>query len=123
TNHELEKTVKTSHEWILAKTGIVERRLSAPGEAPSDMGVRAAQRCLQNAGVDKSEVDLIVVACATPDQSQPATACLLQEKLGVAESQCPAFDVNSVCSGFVFALNVVQGMMLAAPEQFRHALV
>jgi len=123
TNHELEKTVKTSHEWILAKTGIVERRVSAPGEAPSDMGVRAAQRCLQNAGVDKSEVDLIVVACATPDQPQPATACLLQEKLGIAESQCPAFDVNSVCAGFVFALDVAQSMMLAAPKQFRHALV
>ena len=86
TNHELVKAANTSHEWILAKTGIVERRISAPGEAPSDMGVRAAQRCLQNAGVDKSVVDLIVVACATPDQSQPATACLLQEKLGIAES-------------------------------------
>lgn len=123
TNHELVKTANTSHEWILAKTGIVERRLSAPGEAPSDMGVRAAQRCLHNAGVDKSAVDLIVVACATPDQSQPATACLLQEKLGISEGQCPAFDVNSVCSGFVFALDVAQSMMLAAPQQFRHALV
>src|SRR5215813_11500013 len=97
TNDELAKTVNTSHEWIVAKTGIVERRLSAPGEAPSDMGARAALRCLHNAGVDKSAVDLIVVACATPDQSQPATACLLQEKLGIAEGQCPAFDVNSVC--------------------------
>ena len=87
------------------------------------MGLRAAQRCLHNAGVDKSEVDLIVVACATPDQSQPATACLLQEKLGIAEGQCPAFDVNSVCAGFVFALDVAQSMMLAAPTQFRHALV
>ncbi len=123
TNHEFAKSVNTSHEWILAKTGIVERRLSAPGEAPSDMGVRAAQRCLQNAGVDKSEVDLIVVACATPDQSQPATACLLQEKLGIAERQCPAFDVNSVCAGFVFALDVAQSMMLASHTQFRHALV
>jgi 3-oxoacyl-(acyl-carrier-protein) synthase III len=123
TNYEFTKDVNTSHEWILAKTGIVERRLAAPGEAPSDMGARAAQRCLQNAGVDKSEVDLIVVACATPDQSQPATACLLQEKLGMAEGQCPAFDVNSVCSGFVFALDVAQSMMLASHTKFRHALV
>ena len=123
TNLELASIVNTSHEWIVAKTGIVERRLSAPGEAPSDMGARAALRCLQNAGVDKSAVDLIVVACATPDQSQPATACLLQEKLGVAESQCPAFDVNSVCAGFVFALDVAHSMMLAAPKQFRNALV
>ena len=68
-------------------------------------------------------VDLIVVACATPDQSQPAVACLLQEKLGVAPGLCPAFDVNSVCAGFVFALNVTHSMMLAAPKRFRHALV
>lgn len=122
-NEELAKTVNTSHEWIVAKTGILERRLSAPGEAPSDMGQQAAARCLANAGIDKSEVDLIVVACATPDQSQPAVACMIQAKLGLSEGQCPAFDVNSVCAGFVFALDVAQSMMLAAPGQFRHALV
>jgi 3-oxoacyl-[acyl-carrier-protein] synthase-3 len=123
TNAELAKTVDTSHEWIVSKTGIVERRISEIEEAPSDMGYQAAQRCLEQAGVDKSKVDLIVVACATPDQSQPAVACLIQAKLGVAEGHCPAFDVNSVCAGFVFALNVAQSMMLAAPDQFRHALV
>ena len=80
------------------------------------MGVQAALRCLANAGVDKSAVDLIIVACASPDQMQPAVACLVQEKLGIAAGQCPAFDVNSVCAGFVFALNVAQGMMLAAPS-------
>lgn len=123
TNHDLAMTVDTSHEWISTKTGIVERRISSPCEAPSDMGYEAALRCLDQAGVDKSAVDLIVVACATPDQSQPAVACLIQERLGVAESKCPAFDVNSVCAGFVFALNVAQGMMLSAPKQFRNALV
>jgi 3-oxoacyl-[acyl-carrier-protein] synthase-3 len=123
TNHELAQRVDTSHEWIVTKTGIVERRLSEPGEAPSDMGCVAAQRCLERAGLDKSAVDLIVVACATPDQSQPAVACLLQEKLGVAPRQCPALDVNSVCAGFVFALDVAQSMMLADPRHFRHALV
>ncbi|HXU83476.1 MAG TPA: beta-ketoacyl-ACP synthase III [Polyangia bacterium] len=123
TNHELVKVVDTSHEWIVAKTGILERRISAPGEAPSDMGCEAAKRCLDDAGLDRSMVDLIVVACATPDQSQPATACLLQAKLGVSASQCPAFDVNSVCAGFVFALSVAQGMMLADPQRYRHALV
>src|SRR5690242_17779484 len=82
TNHDLARRVDTSDEWILAKTGIVERRMVAPGEAPSDMGCEAARRCLEMAGIDKSAVDLIVVACATPDQSQPAVACLLQEKLG-----------------------------------------
>ena len=122
-NYELARTVNTSHEWIATKTGILERRISEPGEAPSDMGCEAALRCLCHAGVEKSAVDLIVVACATPDQSQPAVACMVQEKLGMAESLCPAFDVNSVCAGFVFALNVAQGMMLSAPTQFRNALV
>ncbi len=122
-NEELAHAVDTSHEWIVAKTGILERRIAGPDEAPSDMGCQAAVQCLSQAGVDKSVVDLIVVACATPDQSQPAVACMVQEKLGVAESQCPAFDVNSVCSGFVFALDVAQSMMLANPSQFRNALV
>ena len=74
-------------------------------------------------GSTNAAVDLIVVACASPDQIQPAVACLVQEKLGVAEGRCPAFDVNSVCAGFVFACDVAQSMMLAAPDQFRHALV
>jgi 3-oxoacyl-[acyl-carrier-protein] synthase-3 len=87
------------------------------------MGSEAARRCLADAGVDGSAVDLIVVACATPDQSQPAVACLIQEKLGIAATRCPAFDVNSVCSGFVFALNVAQGMLLTGPARFRNALV
>jgi len=122
-NHELAMRVDTSNEWIVTKTGIVERRISEPGEAPSDMGCEAARRCLEHAGIDKSKVDLIVVACATPDQSQPAVACLIQKKLGVAEGGCPAFDVNSVCAGFVFALNVAQGMMLTDPRRYRHVLV
>ncbi|HEY4392852.1 MAG TPA: beta-ketoacyl-ACP synthase III [Polyangia bacterium] len=122
-NHELAARLDTSHEWIVAKTGILERRLSRPDEAPSDMGTEAAIRCLADAGVDKSAVDLIVVASATPDQSQPAVACLIQEKLGIAERQIPAFDVNSVCAGFVFALNVAQSMMLTSPQKYRHVLV
>src|SRR5450631_1883063 len=123
TNEELARRVETSHEWIVARTGIRERRISGPDEGPSDMGCQAAERCLRNAAVDRSAVDLIVVACATPDQSQPAVACMIQEKLGIAARQAPAFDVNSVCAGFVFALNVAQSMMLTARKQFRHALV
>jgi 3-oxoacyl-[acyl-carrier-protein] synthase-3 len=123
TNEELARQIDTSHGWIVAKTGILERRISEPDEAPSDMGREAAERCLRNAAVDRLAVDLIVVACATPDQSQPAVACLIQEKLGIAERSCPAFDVNSVCSGFVFALSVAQGMMLADPETFANVLV
>jgi 3-oxoacyl-[acyl-carrier-protein] synthase III len=122
-NAELAATVDTSHEWIVAKTGIVERRLSRHDETPSDMGYQAALRCLEHAGVDKSAVDLLVVACATPDQSQPAVACLIQEKLGIAELHAPSFDVNSVCAGFVFALNVAQSVMLTDPAKYRNALV
>jgi 3-oxoacyl-[acyl-carrier-protein] synthase-3 len=123
TNQELANRVDTSHEWIASKTGILARRISGPDEAPSDMGCEAARRCLADAGIDGADVDLIVVACATPDQSQPAVACMLQEKLGLAGGQCPAFDVNSVCAGFVFALNVAQGMMLSDSGRYRHALV
>jgi len=123
TNHDLASQIDTSDEWIVSRTGIHERRIAAPGEAPSDMACQAAQRCLDDAGVDKEEVDLLVVACATPDQPQPAVACLVQAKLGIAHRGCPAFDVNSVCAGFVVALNVAHSMMLAAPKQFRHVLV
>ena len=122
TNEELVRDHRMLRE-IVAKTGILERRVCAAGQAPSDMGTEAARRCLVKAGVDGSVVDMIVVACSTPDQSQPAVACMIQEKLGLSESQCPAFDVNSVCSGFVFALDVAQSMMLSAPEQFRNVLV
>jgi 3-oxoacyl-[acyl-carrier-protein] synthase-3 len=123
TNTELAMAVDTSNEWIVSRTGITERRISAPEETPSDMGAQAALRCLEHAGVDKTAVDLIVVACATPDQPQPAVACMVQEKLGISAGHCPAFDVNSVCAGFVFALNVAQGMMLTEPARYRNVLV
>src|SRR5262245_33258873 len=123
TNDDLARRIDTSHEWIAARTGIVERRISAPTECPSDMAHQAALRCLSQAGIDKSAVDLIIVACATPDQIQPAVACLVQEKLGLAAGECPAFDVNSVCAGFVFGLSVARAMMLADAGKFRHALV
>lgn len=122
-NDELARRVDTSDDWIVSHTGIRERRLAEPNETLSDMGCAAARRCLSDAGVEASAVDLIVVASATPDQSQPAVACMIQEKLGMAERQCPAFDVNSVCAGFVFALNVAQSMMIASPSQYRYALV
>jgi 3-oxoacyl-[acyl-carrier-protein] synthase III len=123
TNYDLAREVDTTHEWIASRTGILERRISEPDEAPSDMACKAALCCLNHARVDREDIDLIIVACATPDQSQPAVACMVQEKLGIADRNCPAFDVNSVCAGFVFALNVAQSMMLTAPRQFRKTLV
>jgi 3-oxoacyl-[acyl-carrier-protein] synthase-3 len=123
TNFELARTVDTSDEWIVAKTGIRERRFAGPDEAPSDMGYRAALRCLEDAKTAPSAIDLIVVASATPDQSQPAVACLIQERLGIGQRHVPAFDVHSVCAGFVFALDVAQSMMLASPGRYRRALV
>jgi 3-oxoacyl-[acyl-carrier-protein] synthase-3 len=123
TNLELAMAIDTSDEWITSRTGIRERRVAAPDEAPSDLGCQAALSCLAHAGIDKTAVDLIIVACASPDQVQPAVACLVQEKLGIAAGHCPAFDVNSVCAGFVFALNVAQGMMLTEPARYRNVLV
>jgi 3-oxoacyl-[acyl-carrier-protein] synthase-3 len=123
TNNDLAARIDTTHEWISSRTGILQRRISARGESPSDMACQAALHCLDDAGVDKSTIDLIIVASSSPDQIQPAVACFVQEKLGIAEHQCAAFDVNSVCAGFVFALSVAQSMMLATPNQFRHALV
>jgi 3-oxoacyl-[acyl-carrier-protein] synthase-3 len=123
TNRDLAARVDTSDEWISSHTGISERRIAARDEAPSDMAREAALRCLRHAGVDKAAVDLIIVASASPDQIQPPVACLVQEKIGVSAGQCPAFDVSSVCAGFVFALSTAQGMMLAQPEQYRNALV
>lgn len=102
TNAELERMVDTTDEWIVARTGIKERHIAADGEYTSDMAQHAAQRAIAAAGIASQDVDLIIVATTTPDRVFPSTACLLQQKLGIAG--CPAFDVQAVCSGFVYAL-------------------
>lgn len=104
TNEDISKIVDTSDEWITARTGIRERRVAAEGETTADLGYQAALRALESAGVDASEIDLIVVGTTTPDLIFPSTACLIQHRLGI--SGCPAFDVNAACSGFVYALSV-----------------
>lgn len=103
TNAELEKMVETSDEWIVSRTGIRERHIAAEGEFTSDLALQASISAIQSAGVDKSEIDLIIVATTTPDRIFPSTACLLQRKLAIGG--CPAFDVQAVCSGFVYALS------------------
>ncbi|MCF7223481.1 beta-ketoacyl-ACP synthase III [Marilutibacter chinensis] len=104
TNDDLAKIVDTSDEWIAARTGIRERHVAADGETTCDLAFHAASRALEAAGVDASELDLIVVGTTTPDLIFPSTACLLQHRLGA--NGCPAFDVNAACSGFVYALTV-----------------
>lgn len=102
TNHDLEKRIDTTDEWIVTRTGIRERRIAPPEIATSDLAAQAAVQALQNAGRTAEEVDLIVVATATPDMPWPSTACLVQAKIGA--SRAAAFDLNAVCSGFVYAL-------------------
>ena len=103
TNFDLEKLVDTSHEWIVTRSGIVERHLAVEGEQASDMAFHASQCALEAAGIGADEIDLIIVATTTPDQILPSTACILQDKLGIKKAI--AFDVQAVCSGFVYALN------------------
>ncbi|MEO6227558.1 MAG: beta-ketoacyl-ACP synthase III [Thermomonas sp.] len=104
TNKDLAEFVDTSDEWITSRTGIRERHVAAEGELTSDLSLHAARRALEAAGVDASEIDLIIVGTTTPDLIFPSTACILQHKLGIAG--CPAFDVNAACSGFIYALTV-----------------
>jgi len=102
TNSELEQVVDTTDEWIVARTGIRERRVVAAGEATSDLAVRAASRACDDAGCTPDDIDLLVVGTSTPDMMFPSTACLVQAALNLT---CPAYDLNAACSGFVFALH------------------
>jgi 3-oxoacyl-[acyl-carrier-protein] synthase-3 len=104
TNQELESMVDTSDEWIVTRTGIRERRLAAEGETTRDLAYEASVRAMDAAGVTKDEIDLIIVATTTPDRIFPSTACLLQDRLDI--HGCAAFDVQAVCTGFVYALSV-----------------
>jgi 3-oxoacyl-[acyl-carrier-protein] synthase-3 len=109
-NKDLEATIDTSDEWIRERTGIRQRHIAADDERSSDLGLIAAQRALEMAGVDASEIDLIVVGTTTPDKTFPSTACTIQRRLGI--HNCPAFDVQAVCSGFIYALDVANRMIM-----------
>ena len=102
TNADLERMVETTDEWIVARTGIRERHIAADGEFTSDLAEKASRKAMEAAGVTPQEIDLIIVATTTPDRIFPSAACFLQSKLGIAG--CPAFDIQAVCSGFVYAL-------------------
>ncbi len=105
-NEELSKIVETTDEWITTRTGIRERRIAAAGEHTSDMGAKAAQAAMEQAGIDAGEIDLILVATATPDMVFPATACFVQKKIGAVNAAC--LDVSAACAGFLFALEIAQ---------------
>ena len=104
TNDDLAKTVDTSDEWIVARTGIRQRHVAAEGETTSDLAYHASLRAMEAAGVSAADIDLIVLGTTTPDLIFPSSACLLQHKLGA--NGCPAFDVNAACSGFIYALTI-----------------
>jgi len=104
-NHELERMVDTSDAWIRSRTGIERRAIAAEGEYTSDLAEAAARNAIDAAGISASEIDLIVVATTTPDLVFPSTATLVQKRLGLRG--CPAFDVQAVCAGFIYALDVV----------------
>lgn len=114
TNDELSLTLDTSDAWIAERTGIRQRHIAADGENTVDLAEAAARRAMQAAGVDASDIDLIVVATTTPDRVFPSTACLLQARLGAGGATCgPAFDVQAVCAGFLYALSVADQFVRA----------
>ena len=105
TNQDFEKTLDTTDEWITSRTGIKARHIAAPGQQTSDLCVLAAQKALEDARMKADEIDLIIVATSTPDYPFPATACILQNKLGISEKKMPAFDIAAACTGFMYALS------------------
>ena len=111
TNADLEKMVETSDEWITSRTGIKERRVAAPDEFTSDMAAKAAERAMKMAGITGDQIDLVIVATITPDMPFPATACLVQQKIGA--KRAAAFDLEAACSGFIYGLEIGQQFIMS----------
>ena len=104
TNFDLEKFVDTTDQWIQERTGIKERHIAADDQTTCDLAEFAARNALEQANIDPQSIDLIIVATTTPDRVFPSTACLLQQRLGI--HGCPAFDIQAVCTGFIYALDI-----------------
>jgi 3-oxoacyl-[acyl-carrier-protein] synthase-3 len=119
TNRDLEQMVDTSDEWIRTRTGIAQRHIAADDQMASDLALNASREAMKAAKVDAGEIDLIIVATTTPDVIFPSTACILQDKLGVKD--CGAFDVQAVCSGFIYALATAD--MFIRAGKYRTVLV
>jgi 3-oxoacyl-[acyl-carrier-protein] synthase-3 len=120
TSEELANKLGSNVDWIYSNLGIVERRIAGEDEFSSDLGAQAAKNAIESAGLAPNDIDLIIVATATPDRRAPSTACLIQEKLGVS-NRCPAFDMNAVCSGFLYAMTL--GFQLIESRAYRNVLV
>src|SRR5437773_4562834 len=106
TNEDLSRMVDTSDDWITTRTGIKERRIAAKGEDTSDMATKAALKAIEQAKISPKEIDLIIVATATPDMLFPATACFVQKKIGATKAAC--LDISAACAGFLFGLEIAQ---------------
>ena len=119
TNLDLERMMDTSDEWIRTRTGITQRHIASEDQVASDLAFYACQNAMKAAGVTNKDIDLIIVATTTPDMIFPSTACILQNKLGI--ENCPAFDVQAVCSGFIYALATAD--MFVSSGKCRNALV
>lgn len=119
TNADLEKIVDTSDDWITTRTGIKQRRKAAPGEYTSQFAVRASRQAIERAGIDASDIDLILCATVTPDQILPSTACLIQAELG--SHKAAAMDIVAACSGFLYGLSLADAMIRGG--QSKYALV
>jgi 3-oxoacyl-[acyl-carrier-protein] synthase-3 len=119
TNDDLAKQMDTTDEWIRTRTGIRQRHIAEPSQASSDLGVEASRAALAAARIGPHEIDLIIVATATPDYIFPSTACIMQAKLGI--KGCAAFDIQAVCSGFVYALAIADKLIRSG--QHRCALI
>lgn len=104
TNHDLEKIVETSHDWIVSRSGIHERHIAADDEMTSDLALQSSLCAISSAGIKADDIDLVIVATTTPDHIFPSTACILQDKLGI-KNLGAAFDIQAVCGGFVYAVN------------------
>lgn len=114
-NKDLETMVDTTDEWIFTRTGIRERHIAAPDELTSDLATAAAKNAIESAGINVDEIDLIIVATTTPDKIFPSVATMVQKKLGA--SNCPAFDIQAVCSGFVYGISTASNFIKAGASK------
>ncbi|MCM8766101.1 MAG: ketoacyl-ACP synthase III [Candidatus Omnitrophica bacterium] len=119
TNYDLEKMVETSDEWIITRTGIKERRIASDQDAASDLGARAAEVALKDAGLTPEAIELLICATITPDMLFPSTACFIQRKIKAKNAVC--FDISAACTGYIYALNIAEHFLKNGT--YRNALV